>query len=210
MKFLNYLSEAPIIIDLPALKQRIEKIFNINPRNKMGLVDDLNKEFKPDDIDFTVLHVPGQDDTINAFIFPETLEISLEIGIKLLGLSNKELINRIIETLEHELVHKEQLKRSGGKAHTESMENIDASNVDQYLSDKMEIMAYAEQIVTTLRNENYSDSQIIDMIRNPKKWTSKIVKSRSHLEIYMEVFKKDIYQVKRLKKIMIQYIGDTK
>jgi hypothetical protein len=90
------------------------------------------------------------------------------------------------------------------------MENIDASNVDQYLSDKMEILAYAEQIVTTLRNENYSDSQIIDMIRNPKKWISKIVKSRSHLEMYMEVFKKDSYQVKRLKKQMIQYIGDTK
>jgi hypothetical protein len=126
--------------------------------------------------------------------------------VELAELSNDELIKRLIETMEHELVHREQLIRSGGKSHTLSLEDIDDTNIDQYLADKPEIMTYAIQTVTTLRHEGYKDAQIIDMLRNPKKWDSKIVKSRSHLELYLTIFKKDSYQVKRLKKQIIQYM----
>jgi len=203
MKFLTYLSEAPIRIDLQALRTRLERAFRSD-----DLIDGLNKEFKKDDITFSTSIDPGADDTINAFTFPETLEIDLTIGVKLFTLSDKELINNIIETMQHELVHKEQLRRSGGKSYTVSMENIDASNIDKYISDKAEIMAYAVQIVTTLRNENYSDNQILAMLKNPSKWENKIVKSRSHLELYMDIFKKNSYQIKRLKKQIVQYIGE--
>jgi len=203
MKFKEYLSEAPIRIDLSNLRHRLDKAFN-----NYNLIDGLNKEFKRDDITFSSSNLHGEDDVVNAFTFPETLEIEVVIGVQLLGLTDKELMDRLVETLEHEMVHREQLKRSDGKAHSVSMETIDADNVDQYLSDKQEIMAYAIQIVTTLRNENYTDIQIIDMIRRPKNWANKIVKSRSHLEMYLDVFKKDSYQVKRLKKQMIQYIGE--
>lgn len=211
MKFVNYINEAPIKIDISSLRDRLEKVFIKHPHNKMGLLDDLNKEFKPDDIDFTISPDRMSADTMNAFTFPETLEISIEIGVNLLRLSNKEFINRVIETLEHELVHKQQLIRSGGKAFTTRLPEINPDNVEQYLADKGEIMSYAIQIVTTLRNEGYKDSQIIDMLRDQKKWTTKIVKSRSHLEMYLEVFKKDSYQVKRLKKQIVQYMqGETK
>jgi hypothetical protein len=208
MKFNSFLTEAPIRIDLSILRSRLQTVFSKHPRNKMGLIDSLNKEFTPDDVDFTVSH--ERPDVIEAYTFPETLEISVEIGVELMSLSNKELINRLIEAMEHEFVHREQLIRSSGKAHTVSLEKIDADNVDQYLADKSEIMAYAIQTVTTLRNEGYKDSQIIDMLRNQEKWMNKITKSRSHLEIYLNIFKLNSYQVKRLKKQIVQYLqGET-
>jgi hypothetical protein len=204
MKFIDYINESTIKINLSLLQHRIEKVFVKCPK-KAGLIDSLNREFKPDDIMFDMSQ--DRPDIIDGFTFPDTLEIDIYIGVELLELSNDELIKRLIEAMEHEIIHREQLKRSDGKSYTVSLENIDASNLDHYLSDKSEIMSYAAQIVTTLRHEGYKDSQIIDMLRNSTKWESKIVKSRSHLEIYLAVFKKDSYQIKRLKKQIIEYIG---
>jgi len=206
MRLSLYLSEAPIRIDLGALKNKLNKVFEKPYRSAGTLINNLNKEFKVNDIAFVVSTEPDEVDVINAHIYPDDLLINVIIGKNLLFLKPSGLVKKLIEALEHELIHREQLIRADGKLQGCKLASIDADNIDQYLSDKQEIMAYAAEIVTSFRNKGYKDNQIIDMLRSPKKWLTKTVKSRGHLEMYMDVFEKDSPVIKRLKKQIIRYL----
>ena len=103
---------------------------------------------------------------------------------------------RLEITLKHELVHREQLKR------------IDLSkynfvvNKDEkkYLSNKIEMMVQASEIVDWLEYKFYKKGAIIKFLQNP--YTGLVLS----LDKYLECFKNDKKIINRLYKYMYDYI----
>jgi len=213
MKFLNYMTEAVIrTANLDVIEDRIKKVFDsLRTYNLLQRCTLIPKALQKEFIDMDLQFAPGyhSPDEILGFTFPDGV-ISIDIGVGRFSSKDDKLIGDLMGVLKHELVHREQLKKSSGHSSDKAkgMSSINAENIDTYLADKMELMAYAVQIVTLLRNEKYTDAQIIDMLRNPKKWIANIVKSESHLEIYMNIFDKNSATIKRLKKYIIEYLDD--
>lgn len=221
MRFSEFILEAPIRIDLEPIRLRLQKVFDEHQNDRESLIEGLNQEFKSDVISFLVN--PKQKTDIDGYTYPDLLDIEIEIRKGYLSIvKDKTLLSRILEVMEHELVHRQQLlkHRATGRYYPQTSPGYDAEAIKnnddlaaiKYLSDKQEIMALAVQTVTTLRHEGYKDIQIIDMLRRPARWENKIRKSRSHLEAYMERFSThgrphagDPF--KRLAKYMIQYIN---
>jgi len=75
-----------------------------------------------------------------------------------------EMISHIKQTLDHELVHREQYKKIGDKVlsiFSGKVQKVD----NKYLENPMELMAYAKQIITELEKSNTKD-EILNFLRN--------------------------------------------
>jgi hypothetical protein len=214
MRFTAFISEAPIVIDMSPYKTKLKRILarRKNPisYDSIGLIDVLNNEFKPERIFFEIMIGKTTRDLIQGSIDRKTLQIYIEVGLlRLANDSTEALIRRFIEAMEHELVHREQSTRSGGKLkYTEPPGNDeeDLRAYNKYFADKSEIMAYAIESIRILRHEGYKDDQIIDMLRRPAELDSKIGKSQSLLYDYIMMFGTKSPQYKKLSKYMMQYL----
>ena len=183
--------------------------------DSLSLIDTLNKEFKPERIYFELMGQEGRD-LIQGSRDRKTLKIYIEVGIlRLANDPTDKLINRFIECIQHEMIHREQMVRSGGKLKffipPEDVEHIDADTLSKYYNDKSELMAYSIETVTILRHEGYTDNQILAMVKYPKKFDVKIEKSEAHLAEYIRAFGVNSPQYKKFVTTVYQYItGEQK
>ncbi|MFA5025427.1 MAG: hypothetical protein WC503_02910 [Candidatus Shapirobacteria bacterium] len=207
-KFLNYITEAVITADHQSLKNRILSSLSKVPANSRGaLFSILGHEFLKDKIYFSLLK--NSPETIDGYIDKKTLEIFIEIGRShVLFTPFPILTDNLVEIISHEFVHREQLERSEGKARFEKLEGeVTRAKVKKYSANVQEIMAYAYQTVLSLRHEGFTDEEIIDMCKNPKKWLDRLENSRTHLDIYLvDYFRDDSSVANRFKKYIVAYL----
>ena len=119
--------------------------------------------------------------------------------VKTNQISQHKFFHLIEETLEHELIHKKQNQLSTiqlkpkYKAHDLKMQ--------EYLSDKTEIMAYARSAIELYKAEGYSKEKINEILKNLdiKKYPNKI------LDGYLETFPRNGTVIKRLLSYVYQY-----
>jgi hypothetical protein len=217
MKFNTYITEAPIKIDKPKLKSRLENAFAHSNVDRTSLIDDLNSEFKKDRIYFEIVTTKPGNELIQGSIDKKTLKIYIEVGIARLAYDpTTSLITRTLEALEHELVHRQQQISSHGKMKTfippeeAYADEVDHDTISKYLADKGELMAYAIETVTVLKHDGYDNKDILAMVKSPEKWNDEIEQSRSFLAQYLIVFGSKSYQYKRLAKYIYQHISGGK
>jgi hypothetical protein len=207
-RFLDYIIESVITIDNKFLKNRILSSLSKVPANSRGamfLV--LGHEFLKDKIYFSLLK--NSPETIDGYIDKKTLEIFIEIGRShVLFTPFPILADNLVEIISHELVHRTQLERSEGKARFERLEGeVTKAKVKKYSANTQEIMAYAYQSVLSLRHEGFTDEEIINMCKNPKKWLDRLEDSRTHLDIYLvDYFRDDSAEANRFKKYIVAYL----
>ncbi len=126
----------------------------------------------------------GETDTWNGSITVTIDPDSLSTGDWPLVEDPKGWVNSLITTIEHELIHREQLRRS--KKHIPATQKSEFA----YLSDKREIQAYAKDAVNWLRQ--YSDWQTSDQIKKALRHNFKSVWfSVEPLYRYYELFGQD-------------------
>src|SRR5574343_276224 len=112
--------------------------------------------------------------------------------------------NALKDILNHELVHREQLIRSGNKATGDS-----PSQIFKYLGNKMELMAFAKSAVTQYRNLGHADAQILDLVRDPWHREKDGVPGRNESEAfwtYTEHFMPGDPEMKRFLSYMAKYL----
>ncbi len=68
------------------------------------------------------------------------------------------------EIVGHELIHRIQHERDQVKR----LKDMDSNNIQKYLSDKFEIMAYAFQAIEWFRNEGLNDKDILSLLQSNK------------------------------------------
>ena len=212
MRLNNYLSEAVIKIDVTEVRKRLDNIINIiasqNYDDSAKIVKQLNRVFKAYNITFDVVSGDLIDGGTNA----DTLNIYVDIGEDILFDVVNDPIRikeRIIGVIKHELVHREQLKRSKSKTFFDKPFVVSRDTIGKYLADKHESMAFAGQTVDALRGKGYSDGDIIDMLKNITKWKDRLDNDDSgYLSTYIEIFGKNDSTVRRFKKYILQYLGD--
>ena len=207
-RFHNYLNKAIITIDNASYKHRISaSLAKVHNNSRGAMFSILGNEFLKDKIYFTLLR--DDPETINGSIDKKTLEIFIEIGMShVLFTPFHILTDSLTEIISHELVHREQLVRSKGRAKFEKLKGeVTKAKVKKYSANKQEIMAYANQTVLSLGHEGFTDEEIIDMCKNPRKWLSRLENSRTHLDIYLvDYFRDDSSVANRFKKAVVAYL----
>ncbi len=123
---------------------------------------------------------------------------------KITGLnsSNYKIFLKEIQTLlGHELIHREQSIRNKQK---ETWEKNNTQDIEKYLKDKREIMAYAWQFINTFRMSSISDENIKKILRTDSQIKFDI--GGNLFKKYHILFNIDNPVLKRLYKYMYQYL----
>jgi hypothetical protein len=125
--------------------------------------------------------------------------------------SDEKLFGDFYDLMVHELTHRGQLLLKKIKNLEIELSKKTNYGEKQYLSDRYELMAYANQTIEELRFEGYTDNQIIVMI---KSFNFKDCKS-AIISYYLKVFDKhkneDLKILKQFFKYIYEYlIGDRK
>ena len=116
-----------------------------------------------------------------------------------------EFLQDVFRILGHELVHREQMLRVEQKNLLTTIHRKSTNDQQNYFSNTYEIMAYAWQIVNTLRLTNLSDSSIKKILSLNSK--TKLDLGGEILQIYHQLFKDTSPVLKRLYKQMYEYLS---
>lgn len=76
------------------------------------------------------------------------------------------LINKLEETIHHELVHREQFIKVGSKKLENMYKDYTSKDTYKYLSNKHEMMAFASSVVMELLNKGYTTNEILKRLKN--------------------------------------------
>jgi len=125
--------------------------------------------------------------------------------------NNKLLIQTFNEFMLHELTHRGQfLLRNLDRLHEMKAKTTDYG-FKQYLQDKHEIMAYANQAVEELYFQGLTQKEIIIMIKSFNFVESKSTSIKFYMDNFSKYNKDDLVILKRFFKYMYEYlVGDIK
>lgn len=117
----------------------------------------------------------------------------------------KELLVALSSTIRHELVHREQFKRSQGLA-AEPYTNVKhkrLSPYQKYIADPHELYAMAHEVIDQLQMKGISKNEIIQELRKSR--SSILTKSQRYATIYDHFSANDKFKViPRLKSLIFQ------
>jgi hypothetical protein len=140
----------------------------------------------------------------------KTIRIYLSDKIET-GIKNKfdTFVKALSIIIGHELVHRGQLGRIKAvnpakfKEFMERMKSIDpySMNLKDYLSGKQEIMAFAQEFISDLKQKNFSNQKIFNILKNP----SSYIKKSFILNVYMQTFDLNEPVMKRFLKQSWEY-----
>lgn len=116
----------------------------------------------------------------------------------------EEFLTNVFRILGHELIHREQILRIKRQDLIDSIHKKSSEDKRKYYSNKYEIMAYAWQIVNSMRMSNLSDSSIKKILSLNSK--TKFDLGGDILQIYHNLFKDSSSIIKRLYKQMYEYL----
>lgn len=132
--------------------------------------------------------------------------IGIFLNKNILNIKNKDFYNSFLEwilfILKHELVHRGQnLAIKDKQLRSEVMIKNYKDKID-YLSDPQEIMARAWEIVELFKLLDYTNEEILILIKTDNKEKYR----NDTLKVYKDLFKKDNMVLKRLYKYMYEYL----
>lgn len=123
-------------------------------------------------------------------------------------------VKGIQSVIEHELVHREQLKRIFKKVPSNykyqnilRMMQVSPENVAKYLGKKHEAMSFAQEAVTEFRNDKYSDEQIKKLLRRPLNNQGPSAQESHIFWTYAEWFETKDKEFKQFLKYMFGYLS---
>lgn len=124
------------------------------------------------------------------------------------GIRTPEMVKRIKMMLDHEMVHRDQDIRSGGKAY--SLERSPAHDDREYFSHYSEIMAYARTLARELEEAGFSKKDSLDMVRRGKisHWIWETYK-RMGGKVFMEFKKKLVEYLERPHEGIYENVNET-
>ena len=121
------------------------------------------------------------------------------------------LIDTFRDLIKHELTHRGQfLLKKVNKLNMEKERRTEES-FKSYLSNKQEIMAYANQAIEELRFEGFTDNEIIIMLKSYNFGSSGSTAIKHYVTTFKKDNSKDLKILKQLYKYMYEYLyGDRK
>ena len=111
-------------------------------------------------------------------------------------------VNKFLAVLEHEYVHKYQIKKIPHNILSRAMADSDVA--EEYLGNKHEVMAFALQAVRELQDIGFTRKQVLAIIRRPRQIPDIAVSETLHAYLY--VFDSGDPILKRFLKYMYLYI----
>lgn len=217
MRFLKFINEATVNVDMTDINTRIKAIKKLDIPNLAQGIEALNSLFKDVGINFNLksgksLNGTGlaggmtyNDGNIKVYLYQDFFDV-IENNFVSFAMT----LSRI---LEHELIHREQ----DDKINPDKLSNVQSKYYDKhikpkdiksYLSGKDEIMAHANSIVRKLQHDGITNEEILELLRHINEYDYQELPM--HLQDYTREFKDNPKVLKRLYKYMYQYvIGDN-
>ena len=112
-----------------------------------------------------------------------------------------EFVNILIGSIKHELVHRNQMQRT----REEQFKDQDTDNVEEYLADHREIMAYSAQAAHELMLTGDSLEKIINQLKTSQ-GIRRLTPWSSALGIYHDTFEHDTSVWKKFINYLVSYL----
>lgn len=121
------------------------------------------------------------------------------------------LVQTFYELITHELTHRGQFLLNELNIFNDKKNIKDKLGWKNYLSQKYELMAYANQAIEELRFEGHSNNDILVMIKSFNFRDSKSTTIKNYMETFDKKVSSDLKILKQLFKYMYEYLmGDIK
>lgn len=223
---ISQLLERTLYVDSSFVQKEINDNYDelVEAESFKELVARLNQIFAPYDIKFIGHDLKDEDETLfrsNTFLdlgyleaeIFNTGEIAVHVFDRLFEKTFKS--DRDIKTfiailsgaIRHELVHREQFRRSRGKAATPyvNTKHKNLSTFQQYIADPKELYAMAFETIEELQKQNISKDQIIEELK--KRRSHILLKSNRYASIFEQFIQNDKFKViPRFKSLIYQIL----
>lgn len=141
-----------------------------------------------------------EDGKIYVEIFPNVIDV-----LKTLK-GQQKFISALLSIINHELTHKEQIRRAGKYLEPKTIGKYKTlDDWQQYLADPQEMGAHAQQIVHELENQHFSRQEILDALQTND--LSVLNKSPEYKKYYLAFRNFDPFKIlNKLRKIIVQLL----